>query len=95
MNDFETLRQNAQRYKLEYPPGTRVEMLQMQDPWGAVEPGVRGTVIHVDDIGQLHMAWDNGRSLSLIPTEDKFRKLTPEEIPAETEAETAAMNPIL
>ena len=35
MNDFEKLRQNAQRYKLEYPPGTRLELLKMQDPWAA------------------------------------------------------------
>lgn len=35
MNDFEKLRQNAQRYKLEYPPGTRLELLKIQDPWAA------------------------------------------------------------
>lgn len=40
---------------------------------------------YVDDIGQIGMKWDNGRSLSLIPSEDSFRKLTPEEIEAEKE----------
>ena len=29
------------------------------------------------------MSWDNGRSLSLIPGEDNFRKLTMEELEAE------------
>ena len=35
---------------------------------------------YVDDTGQLGVVWDNGRSLSLIPGEDGFRKLTQQEI---------------
>ena len=34
----------------------------------------------VDDIGQLHMKWDNGRTLALVPGEDSFRKLTDAEL---------------
>jgi hypothetical protein len=34
----------------------------------------------MDDQPALLMHWDNGRTLSLFPYEDSFRKLTPEEI---------------
>ena len=34
----------------------------------------------LEDIGQLHMKWDNGRTLALVPGEDSFRKLTDAEL---------------
>ena len=55
----------------------------MNDPYAPVEPGMRGTVRYVDDAGQLGVAWDNGRSLSLIPGVDSFRKLTHQEVAQE------------
>jgi hypothetical protein len=42
--------------------------------------GLRGTVLAIDDSPSLLMSWDNNRSLSLLPGEDRFRKLTPEEL---------------
>lgn len=58
-----------------YPPGTRVELVQMNDDPNPVPPGTQGTVVDVDGIGQLVMKWDNGRTLSLVPGVDLFRKL--------------------
>ena len=75
MNEFERQRQTAERMKQTYPPGTRIQLDHMEDPWAPVPPGTRGTVQYVDDIGQIGMKWDNGRSLSLVPGEDSFRKL--------------------
>lgn len=83
MNDWERLHRQAERYKQSYPPGTRVMLLNMNDPYSPVERGMRGTVQSVDDIGQLLMKWDNGRALALVPGEDSFRRLTQEEIDRE------------
>jgi len=49
----------------------------------AVPPGTRGTVDHVDDMGNVHTKWDNGRTLSAIPGVDIFRKLTAQELQEE------------
>lgn len=58
--------------KKKYPAGTRIKLINMDDPWHPVEPGTEGTVKLVDDIGQLHMKWDNGRTLALVPGQDEF-----------------------
>jgi len=39
----------------------------------AVPVGTCGTVDYVDDEGQIHMNWDNGRTLPLIESEDCFQ----------------------
>lgn len=67
------------KLKQEYPPGTRIVLNHMDDKW-AVPPGTRGTVEYIDDGGHIHMRWDNGRSLSLVPEADDFRELTKQEL---------------
>ena len=66
-----------------YPPNTRILLQHMDDPYAPVSTGTRGTVRYVDDIGQIGVAWDNGRSLSLIPGVDTYRKLTQQELAQE------------
>lgn len=85
MNKFESERRFAERMKRCYPPGTRLLLLSMDDPYAPIPSGMRGTVEHVDDAAQIHMRWDNGRTLAIIPEEDDFRKLTAEELEEENE----------
>ena len=80
MNDWERQHRQAQRYKDAYPPGTRIVLNHMSDPYHPVPEGMRGTVRVVDDMGTIHMNWDNGQTLGLVPGEDSFRKLTEEEL---------------
>lgn len=89
MNEYERLSRQAKVVKENYPPGTRIMLLAMEDPFAPVPSGTRGTVKFVDDIGQLHMSWDNGRSLSVVPGEDSFRKLTDKEQQNELRLEAA------
>ena len=85
MDTRKLLPQQVRRYQEEYPPGTRILLLHMgRDPC-PVEDHVRGTVKVVDDMGTLHCAFDNGRSLGVIPGEDSFRRLTEEELAGEQE----------
>ena len=69
--------------KKTYPPGTRIKLIGMDDPYAPVPSGTRGTVMLVDDAGTIHPKWDNGRTLGVIPNVDDFRKLTDSEIEAE------------
>ena len=83
MDNIRNLRSKAAYYKEEYPPGTRLQLIAMEDPYDPVPDGTKGTVEFVDDMGQLHMKWDNGRTLAIVPSQDQFRKLTAEEIDKE------------
>ena len=87
--------QEINRIKNHYPAGTRIELISMNDPFAPVPSGMRGSVDYVDDAGQIHMKWDNGRTLAVLPGVDSFRKLTPEEIEAESPTEDISEdNPI-
>ena len=61
----------------QYPVGTRVELIHMDDPYNRkLVPGCQGTVRWVDDMGTIHVSWDCGSSLGLIPGEDAWKIVT-------------------
>ena len=62
-------RRKVEMMKERYPKGTRICLDSMENDPQPIPSGTKGTVIAVDDAGQLLMKWDNGRSLSLIPGE--------------------------
>jgi len=64
-------REEVLKIKEEYPIGTKIEMVKMEDSQ-AIPSGTKGVVKIVDDQGQLHMEWENGRSLAVVPDIDEF-----------------------
>lgn len=68
-------RELVKRLRERYTDGTRVELVEMDDPQ-APPKGTRGTVWAVDDIGSIHVHWDNGSGLSLIYGVDRFNIVT-------------------
>ena len=56
--------------KKKYPEGARVRLVRMNDRF-APPAGTEGTVMHVDDIGSIHVQWDNGSTLAVLIDEDK------------------------
>ena len=63
-NELEMLR-------AKYPKGTRIRLIHMNDPQ-PVPSGTIGEVALVDDCGNVHMIWQNGRSLAIIEGIDDF-----------------------
>ena len=58
----------------EIQPGTRVILVRMNDPYTKLQPGDKGTVTSVDDIGTIHVNWDCGSSLGVVFSEDECKK---------------------
>jgi hypothetical protein len=58
--------------------GMRIRLITMEDDFGAVDPQMEGTIRRIDDIGTLHVNWDDGRTLGVIPGVDEYVLLPPE-----------------
>ena len=65
----------VKQLKARYPSGTRIVLDYMGNDPRPIEPGTKGTVRVVDDMGTVHCDFDNGRRLGLIPGEDSFHIL--------------------
>lgn len=55
--------------------GQRVRLIYCSDPYTRLQPGEEGTVTRVDEVGTLHVRWDSGSALGLIPGEDSWDEI--------------------
>ena len=69
-------RETVERIRREYPAGTLVELISMDDPQSP-PVGTIGEVLAVDDTGSLIMRWRNGSGLNVVYGEDIVRKIKP------------------
>lgn len=74
MNGFPS-KEIVERLRQQYPKGTRVELISMNDPYTKLKPGDRGTVTMVDSIGTVFVRWDCGSDLGVAYGEDHIRKI--------------------
>lgn len=63
---------NTESIKNKYPKGTKIELINICDEYSDLMPGDVGVVDYVDDLGTIHMKWENGSSLGLIEGIDSF-----------------------
>lgn len=61
------------RLKEQYPRGTRVELVYMNDSYTKLKEGAKGSVAYVDDAGTVHINWDCGSSLGVVYGVDIIR----------------------
>jgi len=74
MNKFPS-KETVERLRKEYPQGTRVELVRMNDQYSDMKPGQRGFVDFVDDAGTIFCIWTCGSTLGVVYGEDAVIKL--------------------
>lgn len=66
------MRNNISMLKEHYKPGTKVQLIYMDDTQ-APPSGTKGIVSFIDDIGTIHVKWETGSSLGLVYGVDSFK----------------------
>ena len=59
-----------------HPAGTMIRLIHMADSIAPIPPGTIGEVRYIDDAGNIHMKWKNGRGLALIEGVDDFEVIS-------------------
>lgn len=52
--------------------GMRIKLITMVDDPNPIPTGMEGTIILIDDMGIIHVNWDNGRRLGVVPGTDEY-----------------------
>ncbi len=63
-----------ERLKTKYPKDTAIELEHMEGE-DQMLSGLKGKVLAVDDIGQIHVEWENGSTLALDVEADRFHTI--------------------
>lgn len=56
--------------------GDRVRLIYTSDQYTNLKRGDEGTVFSIDSMGTVHIKWDNGSNLGLIPHEDRWEVIS-------------------
>ena len=52
--------------------GKRIVLIFMDDDYTKLKPGDEGTILFTDDAGVIHVQWDSGETLGILPDVDKY-----------------------
>ncbi len=58
--------------------GDRIELVHTSDVMTNLRSGDRGTVTMIDAMDTVHVKWDSGSTLGMVPGEDSFRRIEDE-----------------
>ncbi len=68
--------------------GDRIELRHTSDLYTDLEAGAKGTVTGIDALGTIQVKWDSGSTLGMVPGEDSYTTLQPEDARTTTWPET-------
>jgi hypothetical protein len=68
-------KETVSRVRAQYPQGTRVELVSMNDPYTNLKASDQGTVEFVDDTATVFVKWDGGSTLGALYGEDVIRRI--------------------
>ena len=75
-NAKEYTKEEVEQIKQQYVAGTKIELIKMYD-FQAPPTGTKGFIDFVDNLGTIHMKWENGSTLGLVVGTDEFKIICP------------------
>lgn len=81
------MKNNLEELKKKYPIGSKIKLLEKMEDIQGIKAGQLGILEYIDDEGSLHMRWDNGSGLAIIPETDKFEVIEYPTLNSEKEME--------
>jgi len=68
-------KETVDRLRHQFPHGTSVKLVRMNDPYSTLKPGDTGIVDFIDDTGTIFCIWNNGSTLGVVYGVDTIKKL--------------------